>query len=95
MQNINRRQDGPFFWKVSYDSVIKVDNYNSEKNAMLIVVVVIVVGGACEALTKSRQGKITIKSGKMAERLCMLLCRPVGMTVTPLTSRLIHAVGQP
>jgi len=34
----------------------------------VVVVVVVVVGGACEALTKLGIWKITIKSGKMAER---------------------------
>jgi hypothetical protein len=44
------------------------------------------LGGACEARTRSRQGKNTIKSGKMAERHSMLLCRPVGVTMASLTS---------
>jgi hypothetical protein len=35
---------------------------------VVVVVVVVVVGGACEALTKLGIWKITIKSGKMAER---------------------------
>ena len=61
---------------------------------LAVVVVVVVVGGACEALTRSRQGKITIKSGKMAERHSMLLCRPVGVTVASLTSS-SFTVGQP
>jgi hypothetical protein len=60
----------------------------------LLLLLLLLLCGACEALTRSRQGKITIKSGKMAERHSMLLCRPVGVTVASLTSS-SFTVGQP
>ena len=57
-----------------------------------MLLLLLLLGGACEALTRSRQGKITIKSGKMAERHSMLLCRPgVAVTVASLIDKqLIH-----
>ena len=59
-----------------------------------MLLLLLLLGGACEALTKLGIWKITIKSGKMAERHSMLLCRPVGVTVASLTSS-SFTVSQP